>query len=117
MPRPQASLRRSASSSAGFLPGIRLVPTSACGGGPATPAPPVSSPPKSTRLAGAPHFLMQQCRRESEGHSSRIIKVDKLLPDDFESIADVGEPLQAFAANADHSQIRSRRNLVMPSVG
>ena len=76
-----------------------------------------TSPSKCTRLAGARHFLMQQCRREGEGHSSRIIKVDKLLPDDFESIADVGEPLQTFATNADHSQIGSRRNLVMPSVG
>lgn len=43
--------------------------------------------------------------------------MDNLLPDDFESIADVGEPLQAFAPHADYSRIRRRRMLVMPSVG
>lgn len=46
-----------------------------------------------------------------------IIKMDNVLPDDFESIADVGEPLQAFAPHADCSRIRRRRMLVMPSVG
>lgn len=49
--------------------------------------------------------------------SSRLIKVDNLLPDDFESIADVGEPLEAFWPHADASKIRRRRMLVMPSVG
>ena len=61
--------------------------------------------------------LRKQARTPGSGLSSRIIKMDKLLSDDFESIADVGEPLQAFAPHADYSRIRRRRILVMPSVG
>lgn len=76
-----------------------------------------TSPSTSTRLAGASHIVTQQSRPEREVPSPRIIKVEKFLPDDFESIADVGEPLQTFAAIADHPKVRSRRNLVMPSVG
>jgi hypothetical protein len=76
-----------------------------------------TSPSKSTKLAGASHPLRQLSWPDGGGPSSRIIKVDKLLPDNFESIADVGEPLRRFAANADYSKIRSRRILVMPSVG
>jgi hypothetical protein len=62
-------------------------------------------------------LLREQIRPARGGLSSRIIKMDKLLPDDFESIADAGEPLQAFAPHADYSQIKHRRILVMPSVG
>lgn len=76
-----------------------------------------SSAPQSKRVDEASRFLKQQARPADGALSSKIIKVDKLLPDDFESIADVREPLQAFAPHADFSGIRRRRMLVTPSVG
>lgn len=76
-----------------------------------------ASAPKSRKVDDASHFLKQQACTADQALSSNIIKVDKLLHDDFESIADVGEPLQAFAPHADYSRIRRRRMLVMPSVG
>jgi len=76
-----------------------------------------ASAPGSRKVDDASHFLKQQARPTDEAPSSKLIKVDKLLPDDFESIADVREPLQAFAPHADYSRIRRRRMLVMPSVG
>lgn len=76
-----------------------------------------ASAPQSRKVDDASRFLKQQARSPDGGLSSKISKVDRLLPDDFESIADVGEPLQAFAPHADYSRIRRRRMLVMPSVG
>ena len=76
-----------------------------------------ASAPQSKKFDEAARFLRQQTRPTGEGLSSRIIKLDNVLPDDFDSIADVGEPLQAFAPHADYSRIRRRRMLVMPSVG
>lgn len=76
-----------------------------------------ASAPQFKKLDDASHFLKQQARPAGGSLSSKIIKVDRLLPEDFESIADVGEPLHAFAPHADYSQIRRRRILVMPSVG
>ena len=76
-----------------------------------------ASAPQSKRADEASRFLSEQARPAAGVLSSRIIKMDKLLSDDFESIADVGEPLQAFAPRADYSRIRRRRILAMPSVG
>ncbi|MCR6625343.1 MAG: hypothetical protein NVV67_03540 [Pseudoxanthomonas sp.] len=76
-----------------------------------------SSATQPRKFDDASRFLKQQARPADGRLSSRIIKVDKLLPDDFESVADVREPLQAFAPHADNSRIRRRRMLVMPSVG
>ena len=76
-----------------------------------------ASAPQSKKADDADRFLWQQARPAGGGLSTRIIKVDNVLPDDFESIADVGEPLQAFAPHSDYSRIRRRRMLVMPSVG
>lgn len=73
--------------------------------------------PQLKKADDASRFLRQQARSPGSGHSSRVIKMDNLLPDDFESIADVGEPLQAFAPHAGYSRIGRRRILVMPSVG
>lgn len=75
-----------------------------------------ASAPQSKRIDEASRFLKQQARPADGALSSKIIKVDKLLPDDFESIADVREPLQAFAPHAAYFRIRRRRPLVMPSV-
>lgn len=77
----------------------------------------VASAPQLKKVDDASRFLKQQARPADGSFSSKIIKVDRLLPDDFESIADGGEPLQAFAPHADYSRIRRRRTLVMPSVG
>ena len=76
-----------------------------------------ASAPQLKKLDDTSHLLKQQARPADGSLSSEIIKVDRLLPEDFESIADVGEPLQAFAPHADYSRIRRRRMLVMPSVG
>ena len=76
-----------------------------------------ASAPQARKVDDASRFLKQQARPADGVLSSRMIKVDRLLPDDFESIADVGEPLQAFMPHADYPQIRRRRMLVMPSVG
>lgn len=73
--------------------------------------------PQSKKENEAYRVLRQQARPAGGGLSSRIIKLDNVLADDFESIADVGEPLQAFAPHADYSRIRRRRMLFMPSVG
>ena len=72
---------------------------------------------QQVQVDDAYRFLKQQARPVGDGLSSRVIKMDNLLPDDYESMWDVGEPLQAFAPNADYSRIRRRRILVMPSVG
>lgn len=76
-----------------------------------------ASAPQSRKVDEASRFLKQQARPPDGALSSRMIKVDKLLTDDFQSIADVGEPLQAFAPHADYSRIGRRRMLVMTSVG
>ncbi|WP_447939585.1 hypothetical protein [Pseudoxanthomonas mexicana] len=76
-----------------------------------------ASAPQSRKVDDASRFLTQQARPVDGAFSSKIIKVNKLLPDDFESIADVGEPLQAFAPHADCARIRRRRTVVMPIVG
>lgn len=76
-----------------------------------------ASAPQSRKVDDASRFLERQACPANQTLSSKIIKVDKLLPDDFESIADAGEPLQAFAPHANYSRIRRRRMLVMPSVG
>jgi hypothetical protein len=76
-----------------------------------------ASAPQTRKIDEASRFLKQQARPAGGDLSSRISKMDNLLPDDFESIADVGEPLQAFGPRADYSRIRRRRMLVMPSVG
>lgn len=73
--------------------------------------------PKPAKADDSARFLREQTRPLNGGLSSRTIKVDKLLPDDFESIAYVGERLDAFAPHADTSRIRRRRSLVMPVVG
>ena len=72
--------------------------------------------PQSKKADDASRFLRQQARPEGGGVSSRVIKVGNVLPDDYHSIADVGEPLQAFMPHADYSRIRRRRILVMPNV-
>lgn len=76
-----------------------------------------ASAPQSRKVDDASRFLKQQARPAASGLSSRISKMDNLLPDDFESVADVGEPLEAFMPHADYYRIRRRRMLVMPSVG
>lgn len=76
-----------------------------------------ASAPQSRKVDDASRFLTQQARPVDGAFSSKIIKVNKFLPDDFESIADVGEPLQAFAPHADCARIRRRRTVVMPIVG
>lgn len=76
-----------------------------------------ASAPQSRKVDDASRFLTQQARPVDGAFSSKIIKVNKLLPDDFESIADVGEPLQAFAPHADCARIRRRRTVVTPIVG
>lgn len=73
--------------------------------------------PRPREFDEVSRLLKQQAGPADGALSSKIVKVDKLLPDDFESIAEVGEPLQAFAPHADYSRIRRRRMLVMPSLG
>lgn len=71
--------------------------------------------PPPARLQGSALDYNRLLQSSASGLSTRVIKVDT-VPDDFESIANVGQPLQRFAkssgldakAKASHAPLASR---------